>query len=248
MKKFTIITLFPKSIEGYLKSSILGRAEKAGLASFEILNPRNFTEDKHHVTDDKPFGGGPGMVMKAEPILKAVESCNVNHLARDVKTKKLEPKTKIVLTSATGKQFTKEMAKIWAKKYDNFIFIAGRYEGVDERVRKILKAEEISIGHYILTGGELPAVVMIDAVSRHISGVLGNEESLEENRLAGLPLPKALPAGNRSSSGKEGGFGIPQYTRPEVIEWKSKKYSVPKVLMQGNHKKINNWRVLNGSK
>ena len=236
MKKFTVVTLFPESIEGYLKSSILKRAEKAGLVSFDVLNPRNFTEDKHRVTDDKPFGGGPGMVMKAEPILKAVEA-SMNHESgiKNHDKDKIKPKTKIILTSAVGKQFTKEMAKSWAKKYDNFVFIAGRYEGVDARVKKILKAEEVSIGPYILTGGELPAVVMIDAISRHILGVLGNEESIEENRL--------VP---RSRLGKVGLFGIPQYTRPEVFDWVGKKHTVPKVLMTGNHKKINEWRNLNG--
>ncbi len=243
MKKFAIITLFPESIEGYLKSSILKRAEEGGLLSFDILNPRNFTEDKHRVTDDKPFGGGPGMVMKAEPILKAVETALKNVTPLRSKSFAGQAKTKIVLTSATGKQFTKELAKNWAKKYDNFIFIAGRYEGVDARVKKILKAEEISIGPYVLTGGELPAVVMTDAVSRHIKGVLGNEESIEENRYKNN---KGLVP--RSQQGQVGGFGISQYTRPEVFEWNNRKYVVPKVLMSGDHKKINEWREKNGRK
>ena len=148
------------------------------------------------------------MILKVEPILKAVEKIN-------------NPKAKIILFSPSGKQFTQKMARDWARKYDNLIMICGRYEGIDARVKKIFKAEEISIGPYVLTGGELPAAVVVDAVARHISGVLGKEESLEEER---------------------GMSGFPAYTKPEVFEFEDKKHGTPKVLLSGHHEKIKNWR------
>ena len=166
------------------------------------------------------------MVMKAEPVVGAVSSI----IKLTTKNKKL----KIILFSPTGKQFTQKMAKDWAKKYDNLIMICGRYEGIDTRVEKVLKTclparqvENLSIGPYILTGGELPAAVVADAVARQIDGVLGKEESLEEER---------------------GMSGFPVYTKPEVFEFKGKKYSAPKVLLSGHHKKIKNWREKNSKK
>ena len=212
---FSIITIFPESFGSYFSASILKRAQERGLIKIKFFNPRNFAKDRHKTTDDKPFGGGPGMVMKAEPILKAVE-------AALKKNKKI--KNKIVVLSAKGKQFTQKMARDWAKKYKNIILICGRYEGVDERVKKILKAEEISIGPYVLTGGEIPAMVIVDAVSRHQVGVLGKNESLEENRF---------------------GPGLPAYTRPDTLKWKGKLYKTPPVLLSGDHKKIEKWRKYN---
>ena len=206
---FSIITIFPEAFESYLNSSILKRAQKRGLIKISFLNPRDFVKDKHKTVDDKPFGGGPGMVMKAEPILKAVQT--TRHL--------VSSNSKVILLSARGRQFTQKMARDWAKKYKNIILISGHYEGVDERVKKILKAEEISVGDYILTGGELPAMVMVDAVSRHVAGVLGKTESLEE---------------------KHGSY--PVYTRPETIKWRGKNHEVPEVLLSGNHDKIREWR------
>lgn len=151
------------------------------------------------------------MVMKAEPILKAVETA----------LRKTKNPKKIILLSPRGKQFTQKMAGDWAKKYAHLILIAGHYEGIDERVRKIIKVQEVSVGPYILTGGELPAMAIVDAVSRHISGVLGKEESLEEKRDS---------------------FGAGIYTRPEVFKYQNKEHKVPKVLLSGNHKKIEEWR------
>ena len=206
---FSIITIFPESFDSYLNSSILKRAQKRGLIKISFLNPRDFVKDKHKTVDDKPFGGGPGMVMKAEPILKAVQT--TRH--------RISSNSKVILLSARGRQFTQKMARDWAKKYKNIILISGHYEGVDERVKKILKAEEISVGDYILTGGELPAMVIVDAISRHIAGVLGKAESLEE---------------------KQGSHQT--YTRPEIIKYRGKKYAVPKVLISGNHKNIEEWR------
>jgi len=206
---FHLITIFPESIKSYFKTSILARAQKEKLIKIKFYNPRDYTKDKHRIVDDKPFGGGPGMVMKAEPIIKAIQ--DTRYKIQD---------TKIILLSPAGKQFNQKMARDWAKKYKNIILISGHYEGMDERVKKILRAQEISVGPYVLTGGELAAGIIIDAVSRHIPGVLGKKESLEENR----------------------GIGIPVYTRPEVFEYRGKKYKVPKVLLSGHHKKIEEWR------
>ena len=217
--RFDIITIFPESLRGYLNSSIFGRAQKDKKIEINLHNLRNFAEDKHKKVDDKPYGGGPGMVMKIEPIVKTILKIKskISNLGN----------SKIILFSPSGKQFTQKMAKDWAKKYDSLILICGRYEGVDARVKKVLNAEEISIGPYILTGGELPAAVVADAVARHIPNVLGKEESLEEER---------------------GMSGFPVYTKPEVFEFRGKKYKVPKVLLSGHHKKIKNWRENNSRK
>ncbi|MEK7131060.1 MAG: tRNA (guanosine(37)-N1)-methyltransferase TrmD, partial [Patescibacteria group bacterium] len=195
--RFDIITIFPESLRGYFNASILGRAQKNKKIEINLHNLRYFAQDKHKKVDDKSFGGGPGMVLKAEPIIKAIE-----------KIKKT--KTKIILLSPSGKQFTQKMAKDWAKKYDSLILICGRYEGVDARVKKVLKVEEISTGSYVLTGGELPSAIIVDAVARHIPSVLGKEESLEEER---------------------GMSGFPLYTKPEIFVYKGKKYRAPKVLL-----------------
>ena len=217
--RFDIITIFPESLREYFNSSILGRAQKDKKIEINLHNLRDFANDKHKKVDDKSFGGGPGMVMKIEPIAKTILKIKskISNLGN----------SKIILFSPSGKQFTQKMAKDWAKKYDSLILICGRYEGVDARVKKVLNAEEISIGPYILTGGELPAAVVADAVARHIPNVLGKEESLEEER---------------------GMSGFPVYTKPEVFEFKGKKYSAPKVLLSGHHEKIKNWREKHSKK
>src|SRR3989344_292163 len=188
--KFTVLTLFPRAFDSYLNESILKRAQKNKLIKIEAVDIRKFTKDKHKTADSKPYGGGPGMVMKAEPILRAFSKI------------KITTKTRVIITSAVGKKFTGMMAKNYAKKFNHILIIAGHYEGIDERVKKALKAEEISIGDYVLTGGELPAMVLIDAIARHIPGVLGKRESLEERRF---------------------GIGVPVYTRPEAVAYKGKK-------------------------
>lgn len=214
---FDIITIFPKIFDSYLNESMIKRARAKKLVDIKIHDLRDFSTDRHKKVDDRPFGGGPGMVLKIEPIAKALELV--------LKTKK--EKTKIILFSAAGKQFTSKMAADWAKKYDRIIMISGHYEGIDERIFKLLQAtsyklQPISVGPYVLTGGELPAMIVIDAVSRHIPGFLGKAESLEEKRH---------------------GIGVPVYTRPEVFEYKNKKYKVPRVLISGDHKKIESWRT-----
>jgi len=213
---FHIISIFPEAIKSYFDTSILGRAKEKELIKVNIIDLKNFAEKAgkgdFNKVDDRPFGGGPGMVMKIEPIVKAIFK---------IKSQISNPEnSKIIMFSPTGKQFTQKMAIDWAKKYDDMIMIAGRYEGVDARVKKVFKAEEISVGPYILTGGELPAAIVADAVSRQIIGVLGKSESLEEGR----------------------GLGYPLYTKPEIFEYNGKKYSVPKILLSGHHKKIEDWR------
>lgn len=214
--RFHIITIFPEMFDSYLKESIIGRAIKNKKISVKFYNPRDFIKapkNNYKPVDDKPYGGGPGMVMKAEPLLKAVAK-----VLNVVKGK--NSKTKIILFSPSGKKFDTTYAKVAAKKYTDIILISGRYEGIDARVQKILRAEEISIGDYVLTGGELPAMVLIDSISRQIPGVLGKYESLEEERVSSSEV----------------------YTRPEVLKWKNKNYKVPKVLLSGNHKKIEEWK------
>ncbi|MBI2011044.1 MAG: tRNA (guanosine(37)-N1)-methyltransferase TrmD [Candidatus Colwellbacteria bacterium] len=212
MTTFHIISLFPETIKPYLEESIVGLAQKKGLVKIKFYNPRDYAGDKHRTVDDRSYGGGPGMVIKLEPMVKALEV---------VKKKIGRQKSKIILFSATGKQFNSKRAAALAKNYKHLVLICGRYEGVDARLIKIFKAEEISIGPYVLTGGELAAAVLVDAVSRHLKGVLGRAESLEEKRL---------------------GTGVPVYTRPEVFIHKGKKYPAPKVLISGNHKEIERWR------
>ncbi|MDD4989416.1 MAG: tRNA (guanosine(37)-N1)-methyltransferase TrmD [Candidatus Pacebacteria bacterium] len=215
---FSIITLFPDSFASYLNESIIARAIREKKISVKFYNPRDFVpknkrggkDNNYARVDDKPYGGGPGMVMEAEPILKAV-----------AKAKGSKKKVKIILFTPSGEKFTTKKAGELAHKSQDVILICGRYEGIDARVQKILKAEEISIGDYVLTGGELPAMVLLDSVSRQIPGVLGNFNSLEESRISSSEV----------------------YTRPEVLAYKGKKYRVPKVLLSGHHKKIDEWKM-----
>lgn len=209
MINFHIITIFPHILDSYINESILKRAQENKKVGFKFYDPRDFTKDKHKRVDDKPYGGGPGMVMQAEPILKAVKKA--------VGKKK---DVKMLIMSPRGKQFTNTIAENYAKKYKHIVLIAGRYEGIDARVKKILKAEEVSIGPYTLSGGELPAAVIAEAVARQVSGVLGKNESIEELRTASAEV----------------------YTRPETITEKGKKHIVPKLLTSGHHAEIEKWR------
>lgn len=217
---FHIITLFPESLTSYLNESILARAQKEKKISIKFYNPRDFVkptkiqknkEKPYLRVDDKPYGGGPGMIIEALPILKTLEA-----ISKKVKSKKV----KTIHLSPGGKKFTTEYAKAAVEKYDHIIIICGRYEGIDARVKKIFKGDEISVGDYVLTGGELPALIIIDSISRQIEGVLGDFISLEESRAASKEV----------------------YTRPEILKYKGKKYKVPKVLLSGNHKLIEEWR------
>ena len=214
---FHVITIFPEVCEVYTNASVLGRAQKSKKGkgakqkgkkiSINYYNPRDFAKGKHKKVDDKPYGGGPGMVMQAEPILKAWQKAV---------GRKNQKKVKTLIMSPRGKTFNQKLAKKYAKQYDHLVLISGRYEGIDGRVKKALKAEEVSVGDYILTGGELPAMSIIDATARQGEGVLGEHDSLEDDR---------------NTTGET-------YTRPEIIEYKKKKLKVPPVFLSGNHADI----------
>ncbi len=225
--RFDIITTFPRIFDSYLGESILKRAQEKKLVSIRSHNLRDFTRDKHKKVDDKPYGGGAGMVLSAEPILKTVEA---------VMKKTKSGEAKIIILSAKGRQFNQKMAYDWAKKYNRIIFVSGRYEGIDERVKTALRAEEISIGPYVLTDGDVAAMAIISAVARLIPGVIRLESLVEESHW-NLLLKKE--AGARVGKGLE----YPHYTRPEVLHYKNKKYRVPKILLSGDHRKIAEWRA-----
>ncbi|PIR47723.1 tRNA (guanosine(37)-N1)-methyltransferase TrmD [Candidatus Uhrbacteria bacterium CG10_big_fil_rev_8_21_14_0_10_50_16] len=209
--KIQILTLFPEMVQPYLDGSILGRAQRIGI-KLEAVQLRDFAEGKHAQVDDTPYGGGAGMVMKVEPMYAAL--------------KKLKPflkrkSTYVIMTSAAGKMFTQKDAQRLAKEYDHLIFVCGRYEGVDQRVEDQLVDESFSVGNYVLTGGELPALTMTDAIVRNIPGVLGNDDTLTDE-----------------SHNEEGVLEYPQYTKPEEF----KGWRVPDVLLSGNHAEIAKWR------
>ncbi len=206
---FHIITLFPKLVEPYLTESIVARACRTGKIRVSVHDLKKYGGTRYRI-DDRPYGGGPGMVIRAEPVLRAVAMA-----------KRRAPKARVVVLSPGGKEFTNKIAERWAKQGASLILIAGRYEGIDARVKKILKAEEISIGNYTVTGGELPALIILDAVTRRLPGVLGDDQSIEERRVASHEV----------------------YTRPEVITVKKRNYRVPKVLLSGHHKKIDTYRA-----
>jgi len=205
---FHIITLFPDSFISYLNESIISRAIKDKKIKVKFYNPRDFAKNKRQV-DSRPYGGGPGMVLKAEPVIKAI-----------AKAKGKKKKVKIIFLSPSGKKFDNLYAKKVSKSYKDIIIIAGHYEGIDARVNKVFRTDAVTIGPYVLTGGELPAMVLVDVISRQIKGVLGSADSIEENRVSSSEV----------------------YTRPEVFKYKKKQYKVPKILLSGNHSEIKNWR------
>lgn len=215
--KFHFLSIFPAIFDSYLNESILKRAQDKKAASFKIHNLRDWTDDKHKTVDDTPYGGGAGMLMKIEPLYRALES--IKKLDKKIPAKK----RKILLMSASGQKWNQAMAQKYSK-LDELIFVCGRYEGVDARIKKFID-EEISIGDYVLTGGELPALVITDSIVRLLPGVLGNNQSIIEE--------------SHSASGV---LEYPQYTRPEIFIAAKKKYPVPKILLSGDHKKIKEWR------
>lgn len=214
MLTFHIISLFPNALDSYIGESILKRAQEKKIIKIKTYDLHDFGEGKWRKTDDRPYGGGPGMVLLVQPILRTVEKV----LGKSAKNKK--KKIKIIILSPGGKLFNNSYGAELAKKYTDVVLICGRYEGIDARVKKILRTEEISIGDYVLTGGELPALVVMDAISRQIPGTLGKFASLEENRVSSHEV----------------------YTRPEMFAYKGKNYRVPKVLLTGDHKKIEGWK------
>ena len=229
--KFDIVTIFPDIFKSYFEESLIKKAQKKGLISIKVHNLRDWATDSHKTVDDKPFGGGKGMVLKIEPIYKSVQSLKSKIKKEQVPRKREQKGTsssqaraKIILFTPRGKKFNQKIA-YQLSKLDQLIMICGRYEGVDERVAKNIADLELSIGDYDLMGGELPAMVVTETIARLIPGVIGKKELLKE-RIT-----------------KEKGFiEYPQYTRPEVF----KKWRVPNVLISGNHKEIEKWRKKHG--
>ena len=244
--RFDLITIFPEFFTGPLDHGILRRARETGLVDVRIQDLRVFTKDKHRSVDDRPFGGGEGMVLKPDPLFEATEALLGFSLGSAEQAATVDPKTAIVLLSASGNLFRQETARRYAQ-LDRIIFLCGRYEGVDERVAEHLATEEISVGDYVLSGGELPAMLVIDAVTRLIPGALGNEASSKNESFS-----EALAARDSSSVGAQHAaplqahaqspsrllLDFPHYTRPADFRgWK-----VPDVLIGGNHAEVANWR------
>jgi len=218
---FDILTLFPDIFEGVFSESIVKRAREAGLVSIAAHNIRDYAADKHHITDDAPYGGGGGMIMKPGPIFRAVEA-----ILTPPAPQKLggmgggqEPRVPVILLSPQGRTFTQSVARELSR-HPRLVLICGHYEGVDERVRQFLASDEISIGDYVLTGGEIPAMVIVEAVTRLVPGVLGDPGATFENSHA------------------EGLLEYPHYTRPYIFRG----WSVPEVLLSGNHAEVVRWR------
>ncbi|MBI2410133.1 tRNA (guanosine(37)-N1)-methyltransferase TrmD [Candidatus Kaiserbacteria bacterium] len=218
--KFHLLTLFPDACDAYLSASIIGRARKDKKITISFQNPRDFVSNKWGKVDERPYGGGPGMVMQAMPIVRAAErALRIPRSPRRGTVKK----SIVIWFSPSAKQFTNKDADALAK-YDHIVLVCGRYEGIDERAKTILKTlapvKEFAVGEAVYTGGEVPALAIVDAVTRRLPGVLGKDESVEERRIASRAV----------------------YTRPEIIEFKGKKYRVPKVLQTGHHARIDAWR------
>lgn len=207
--RFDVFSVLPEVMQAYLESSILGKAQESGRLSVGVHNLRDYTTDRHRTTDDEPYGGGGGMVMKPEPVFAAVESVLGDQMGE----------TPIILLTPQGRLFSQSIARQLAKQ-DRIALLCGRYEGVDERIREHLATDEISVGDYVITGGELPAMIVIDAVSRLVPGVLGNEHASEKDSHA------------------QGLLEHPHYTRPpEFRGWE-----VPPILRSGDHARIDRWR------
>lgn len=222
MVTFHVITLFPEALDSYLAASIVKRAQETKKIAVKFYNPRDFAVGKNggaavtyadRRVDDRPYGGGPGMVIEALPVIKAIEKA--------VKGRK---KVKIIFFNPGGEKFTTAVADKFTK-FNDIVLICGRYEGIDARIKKAFPMVDISIGDYTLTGGELPAMVLIDCITRRLPGVLGDDLSVEEARVASRDV----------------------YTRPATFEYKKKKYSVPKILLSGHHAKMDEWKIKRNS-
>jgi tRNA (guanine37-N1)-methyltransferase len=222
--RFHLITLFQEACEPYLNASILGRAQAAKKIQVYFSNPRDFVDNKWGKVDERPYGGGPGMVMTALPVVRAVKK-----VLAQAPRKKDKKKIALIWFVPGAKPFTNAEADKLIK-FDDIVLVCGRYEGIDERAFKLLKTfgsvKTYSVGEATLTGGELPAMIMIDAITRRLPGVLGKDESVEERRTASREV----------------------YTRPETFAWEGKNYKVPKVLQTGNHANIEAWKIKKTSK
>jgi len=227
--RFDVITIFPDFFRGPLDYGIVRRAREAGLIEAHVHDLREFTQDRHRTVDDRPFGGGEGMVLKPEPLFEAVESLF------GTKPVATPPDTAIVLLSASGKLFRQETARRYAK-LGRIVLLCGRYEGVDERVAEHLATEEVSIGDFVLSGGELAAALVMDAVTRLLPGALGNEASAIQESFS--PAEQLAISRQPSAGGNLGILDYPHYTRPQEFRG----WAVPEILISGNHEQIRRWR------
>jgi tRNA (guanine37-N1)-methyltransferase len=237
--RFDLITIFPEFFAGPLEHGIVRRAHEARIIDVHIQDLREFSKDRHRTVDDRPFGGGEGMVLKPEPLFEAVESLLGRSVGNAATKPTLEPNTAVVLLSAAGKRFTQETARRYAQ-LDRILFLCGRYEGVDERVAEHLATEEISIGDFVLSGGELPAALVVDAVTRLLPGALGNEASSQNESFSLLERAEKSPTAALHKALSHGRtlLDFPHYTRPaDYRGWK-----VPEVLIGGNHAEVAKWR------
>ena len=212
--QFDIITIFPKMFDSFLNETLIKKAIDKKIVKINIYNLRKWAKDKHKTVDDRPYGGGAGMVLMAEPILRALQDIK--------KGNKKFKKIKVILFSPSGKYFNQKKAKSFSG-FDQIIFICGRYEGIDARVEKFID-EKISVGPYVLSGGELPAMLVTEAITRLLPGYMHNQDSLQEESFIANNLE------------------YPHYTRPEILEVSGKKITVPKILLSGNHKEVEKWR------
>ena len=235
--RFDLITIFPEFFNGPLDHGIVRRARETGIVEIHVQDLREFTKDRHKTVDDRPFGGGEGMVLKPEPLFDAVEKllCQSMGTARQKATP--PPGTAVVLLSAGGTLFTQDTARRFAR-LERILFICGRYEGVDERVADYLATEEVSVGDYVLSGGELPAAVVLDAVTRLLPGALGNQASTENESFSGSGECAVPSGGQASPQNRPCMLDCPHYTRPADFRgWR-----VPEVLISGNHADVAAWR------
>jgi tRNA (guanine37-N1)-methyltransferase len=234
--RFDVVTIFPEFFRGPFEFGVVGQAVKAGLLEIEVHDLRKWTYDKHRTVDDRPFGGGEGMLLKPEPMFQAVEEILPERTDR----------TKVVLVSANGRRYDQSVAREWSKAADRLLVLCGRYEGVDARVSEHLVDDEVSIGDYVLSGGELAAAVIVDSVARLLPGVVGNQDSTINESYSVLQVEDRVWKKGRDARGKrfKGSHELqlldcPQYTRPaEFRGWK-----VPAVLLGGNHEEIRKWRL-----
>jgi tRNA (guanine37-N1)-methyltransferase len=239
--RFDIVTIFPGFFSGPLDYGIIRRAREAGLIETRVHDLRDFTHDRHHIVDDRPFGGGEGMVMKPEPLFEAVES--ILGLGADGSQASGASRAAIVLLSASGRPFRQEMARRLSA-LEQVVLLCGRYEGVDERVAEHLATDEISIGDFVLSGGELAAAMVMDAVVRLVPGALGNEDSTVNESFSVIadqakrPQPSAASSPRNSPHAVPSFLDYPHYTRPPSFRG----WNVPEVLLSGNHEAIRKWR------
>jgi tRNA (guanine37-N1)-methyltransferase len=233
---FDVVTIFPEFFRGPFEFGVVGQAVKSGILSIQVHDLRTWTHDRHRTVDDRPFGGGEGMLLKAEPLFTAVESILPER----------GPRTKVVLVSASGRPYDQNVAREWSQNVDRLVILCGRYEGVDARVSEHLVDDEVAIGDFVLSGGELAAAVIVDSVARLLPGVVGNVDSTVNESYSVLNVEDKVWKKGRDKRGKrfKGSrelqlLDCPQYTRPaEFRGWK-----VPEVLLGGNHEEIRKWRL-----